>query len=38
MFLFLTRDGAVARDLPDLETAVNEVRGLIMVGGEVVVD
>jgi ATP-dependent helicase/nuclease subunit A len=37
-FLFLTRDGAVARDLPDLETAVNEVRGLVLAGREVVVD
>ncbi|HEY7135580.1 MAG TPA: UvrD-helicase domain-containing protein [Acidimicrobiia bacterium] len=37
-FLFLTPDGAVELDLPDLERAVAEVRALVDTGQEVVVE
>jgi ATP-dependent helicase/nuclease subunit A len=33
-FLFLTPEGAVERDLPDLDAAVAEVRGLVTSGRE----
>jgi ATP-dependent exoDNAse (exonuclease V) beta subunit len=35
-FVFLTPDGSVERDLPDLEAAMAEVRSVVTTGGEVV--
>lgn len=36
-FVFLTRDGAIERDLPDLAASVERVHDLVVAGNEVVV-
>jgi hypothetical protein len=36
-FLFLTPDGAVERDLPDLDQALADIRRIVVAGSEVLV-
>jgi len=38
VFLFLTPEGPIERQLPELDTAINEVRALVTAGAEVTVD
>ena len=37
-FVFLTPDGAIERDLPDLAAAVEEVEALLRAGREILVE